>query len=68
MAGSVKWLASPFDRHDLNALAAAARQIPGHTDHTGLAVATLNGLAPDLDTGDIALCWGPDDIIRAWET
>ncbi|GAA4993122.1 ATP-binding protein [Yinghuangia aomiensis] len=68
MAGSVKWLASPFNRHDLDTLATAARHIPGHTDQTGLAVVSLSGLGPDLDTGGITLHWGPDDIVRAWET
>lgn len=66
--GSAKWLLSPFDRHDLAALTRSAPQVPGFSpDRTGLVVASLSGLASDIDTGMIDLAWGPDQLIGAWQ-
>jgi AAA+ ATPase superfamily predicted ATPase len=66
--GSIKWLASPFDRHDLSNLTRAAPQVPGFTlGTTGLVAATLSGLSPDADNGNITLCWGPEETIQSWE-
>ncbi|EST38330.1 ATPase [Streptomycetaceae bacterium MP113-05] len=66
-AGSVKWLGTPFDRHDLTALRRGADQVPGFTEAApGLVAVTLSGLAPDLDPRDLALVWGPDDVLAAW--
>ncbi len=65
--GSVKWLASPFDRHDLADLARSAPQVPGFTlGQTGLVVASLSGIELDADTGAVDLVWGPDQLIGAW--
>jgi hypothetical protein len=66
--GSIKWLASPFDRHGLNDLAHAAPQVPGFTlGTTGLVAATLSGLAHDANNGTITLCWGPEQAIQSWQ-
>src|SRR6266536_659164 len=65
--GSVQWLASPFDRHDLADLARSAPQVPGFTlGQTGLVVASLSGIELDADTGAVDLVWGPDQLIGAW--
>lgn len=65
--GSVKWLASPFDRHDLADLTRAAPQVPGFAlGETGLVVASQAGLASDVDRGMVDLLWGPTELISAW--
>ena len=49
-AGSIKWLGSAFDAHDLAALQRGAAQIPGHDPTaTGVAVVSLAGTALGLD-------------------
>ncbi|ROO89766.1 hypothetical protein EDD29_7474 [Actinocorallia herbida] len=66
-AGSTKWLASPFGTHDLDALHRSARQIPGYDSATsGLVVATLSGISPDLDPRSVDLVWTPGDVLDAW--
>lgn len=62
--GSIKWLATPFDRHDLARIRAAAPAVPGHTARTGVVVASRSGVADDLDSID--LLWGPTDLVNAW--
>jgi uncharacterized protein len=65
--GSVKWLSSPFDRHNLADLTRSAPQVPGFTPgRTGLVVATLAGIAPDVDPGAAHLVWGADHLVQAW--
>lgn len=65
--GSVKWLSSPFDRHDLADLARSAPQVPGFTPgETGLVVVSLSGIELDADAGAVDLVWGPDQLISAW--
>ncbi|XVV09878.1 ATP-binding protein [Actinoplanes sp. CA-131856] len=65
--GSLKWLGSPFDTHDLHRLRDGAGQIPGFDPaHTGLLVVTRSGA--DLPAGAVDLVWGPDDIVDAWRT
>jgi AAA+ ATPase superfamily predicted ATPase len=67
LVGSVKWLAGPFDRHDMASLTAAAPQVPGfELAATTLAVVSLSGLAPEVPTDPIGLNWGPDDVLSAW--
>lgn len=64
-AGSVKWLASPFDIHDLTALTRAAPQIPGFTPGaTGLVVVSRSGA--DLPEGLVDVVWSAADVVRAW--
>jgi uncharacterized protein len=66
-AGSVKWLGTPFDGHDLAALRRGAADVPGFTDAgAGLAVVTLSGLGPGLGAQELDLVWGPDDVVAAW--
>lgn len=64
--GSIKWLAGPFDHHDLTALRRAAVEVPGF-DHgaTGLLIASLSGTATDLDLTD-CLAWTPQDLVESW--
>lgn len=67
--GSIKWLASPFDTHDLAALRRSALQVPGHDPATtGLVVASLNGLDSGVDAGSVDLLWTPQDVIGAWRS
>jgi hypothetical protein len=64
--GSIKWLGTPFDRHDLAAHHAATALLPGYEPgHTGTVIASLSGNdLPADDTVDVA--WGSDQIIEAW--
>jgi hypothetical protein len=66
-AGSIKWLGTPFDRHDLAALAAGVAEIPGFAvGQTGLVIVTRSGSVADLDLAHVDLVWSPDDVVRAW--
>ncbi|MFI5714314.1 ATP-binding protein [Nocardia sp. NPDC051750] len=66
--GSVKWLGSPFDEHDLTALRRSAVQVPGYTPgETHLIAATRAGVGPGLESAGIDLVWGPDDMLSAWQ-
>lgn len=68
-AGSIKWLGSPFDAHDLAALHHAAPAIPGFSlADSGFAVVSLSGLDPSVDPGSVDLCWGPDDVVAAFRS
>jgi AAA+ ATPase superfamily predicted ATPase len=64
--GSIKWLTTPFDRHDLAAHHAAAAQVPGHqVSSTGTAIISLSGVnLPKNHGADVV--WGPEQIIDAW--
>lgn len=63
--GSIKWLEDrPFDRHDYDSLARSLSAVPG-TDHgTALVAVSRSGVAKNLP---LALHWGPEDLVRAWE-
>lgn len=66
--GSVKWLDSPFDRHDHASLLRAAPAVPGFSaGHTGLAVVSRSGLAGGLGADVADLVWGPADVLAAWQ-
>jgi hypothetical protein len=66
-AGSIKWLGTPFDNHDLSAMAAGVAEVPGFTvGRSGLVIVTRSGLVAGLDLGHVDLVWGPDDVVRAW--
>ncbi|MFB9726938.1 ATP-binding protein [Haloechinothrix salitolerans] len=66
-AGSIKWLNSPFDRHDLKALLASVRHLPGfEPGESGLAIVSLSGAGADLDTADVDLIWGPAEVLSTW--
>ncbi|WP_433181332.1 hypothetical protein [Actinoallomurus sp. CA-150999] len=65
-AGSIKWLASPFDGHDLAATRRAVTRIPGFdSGATGLVVASRGGLGADVERS-IDLLWSPEDVVGAW--
>jgi len=65
--GSVKWLGSPFDHHDLAELLRGSAEVPGFTfGATGIAIASLSGVAPGVDTARVDLRWGPQDVVSAW--
>jgi hypothetical protein len=67
-AGSIKWLGTRFDRHDLTVLARGVTAVPGYLPgEVGLVVVSLSGLDPDLDTGLVRLAWGPADVVSAWQ-
>jgi AAA+ ATPase superfamily predicted ATPase len=66
--GSVKWLSSPFDRHDLANLTSAAPQVPGFSlSGTDLVVVSRSGIAAGLSKEMVGLLWGPDQVISAWQ-
>jgi len=66
-AGSVKWLASPFDQQDLNALRTGAAEVPGFgPGSTGLAVVSLSGVTRAVSDGAVDLVWGANDVVAAW--
>lgn len=65
-AGSIKWLNTPFDRHDLAALARAAPVVPGHVPaETDLIVVSRSGTR-NLEAGTVRLEWSPADVVGAW--
>lgn len=65
--GSIKWLTTPFDDHDLSALRKAAVQVPGYEPgDTGLVVATRSGTADGTNSAGVDLFWGPADVLAAW--
>lgn len=67
-AGSVKWLASPFDQHDLAALVEGAAEIPGFSSNVAnLAVVSLPGTTAAVASGGVGLVWGPQDVVSAWQ-
>lgn len=68
-AGSVKWLATPFDNHDFAKLARSAVEVPGFTfGSTGLVIVSLSGTHPNLDLGRTDLVWGPSDVTSVWRS
>ena len=68
-AGSVKWLTSPFDQHDLTALAQGAAEIPGFAaDTANLAVVSLSGTTDQVAASGVGLVWGARDVISAWRS
>jgi hypothetical protein len=66
-AGSVKWLSSPFDHHDLAALQMGAAQVPGFAPgSTGLAVVSLSGTTGPMSDAGVELVWSARDVVSAW--
>ncbi|SFC20411.1 AAA family ATPase [Streptomyces aidingensis] len=66
-AGSVKWLGTPFDQHDLAALRRGAAEVPGlDPGTTEPVVVSLSGLHTAVDRAAVRLLWGPQDILAAW--
>ncbi|MEV2210781.1 ATP-binding protein [Streptomyces sp. NPDC050997] len=66
-AGSVKWLSSPFDHHDLAALQTGAAQVPGFVPgSTGLAVVSLSGTTGPMADAGVELVWSARNVVSAW--
>jgi hypothetical protein len=66
--GSVKWLSSPFDGHDLTDLVRSAPQVPGfRPGGTGLVVVSRSGLSPEANSDEVGLVWGPEQVVGAWQ-
>lgn len=64
--GSLKWLETPFDTHDLHKLHAGARHVPGFdASHTALLAVTRSGA--NLPADAVRVVWGPDDVVTAWQ-
>ena len=66
-AGSVKWLNRPFDGRDLADLQKGAISIPGYSPGvTGLVAVSAGGVATGA-VAQLALCWGPEEVLAAYE-
>ena len=66
-AGSIKWLSSPFDGHDLDALHRAVTQIPGFDPAAaGLVVVSLGGLATGVGLKSTDLAWTAQEMVDVW--
>ncbi|ROP37227.1 hypothetical protein EDD40_2527 [Saccharothrix texasensis] len=66
-AGSIKWIGSTFNRHDLETLRHSANHVLGYeAGRSGLVVVALSGA--DIDTDDVDLVWGPEEIMDCWRT
>lgn len=66
--GSVKWLSTRFDDHDLSSLRKAAIQVPGYEPgETGLVVASRAGIAQETKHAGVDLVWGAEDVLSSWE-
>jgi AAA+ ATPase superfamily predicted ATPase len=64
-AGSVKWLDTPFDEHDMSALHKSVAQLSDYKPgETGLVVATRSG----IHRCKADLVWKPDDVLSAWRS
>ncbi|WP_433758017.1 ATP-binding protein [Nocardia sp. CA-135398] len=65
-AGSIKWLGTPFDHHDLAELTRGAASVPGFVPHeTALVAVSLADIERTLaDTIDLA--WNATDVLSAW--
>jgi uncharacterized protein len=65
-AGSVKWLDRPFDDHDFAALQRDTIAVPGfEPGRTSLVAVSRAGAVSDVSR-QLALCWGPRDVIAAF--
>ena len=65
--GTLKWLGTPLDAHDLRKLQDGARHVPGFDEsRTGLIAVTRSGA--DLPAGALQMVWGPDDLVAAWDS
>jgi hypothetical protein len=65
-AGSVKWLNRPFDARDLAELQKGAMSIPGYSPGTTSLVAVSAGGVATAVAAQLALCWGPEDVVAAY--
>lgn len=64
--GSIKWLEKrPFDRHDYDDLVRDMLAVPGADYRTPLVAVSRSGHDRGLP---LAASWGPEDLIRAWDS
>ena len=64
--GSVKWLENqPFGAHEYEALVRAKPAVPGAEPGTPLVAVSRCGVADGLP---LAAHWGPEDLVRAWQS
>lgn len=64
-AGSIKWLGTSFDAHDLAALRRDAVRVPGFdAEAGGLVVVSLSGVHPGVE--GVGLAWSAHDVVAAW--
>lgn len=65
--GSIKWLASAVDRHDVATLRHAATVLPGfEAGNTGFVMASRSGRAKDVPAEAVDLWWSPAEVIAAY--
>ncbi|ADD45080.1 hypothetical protein [Stackebrandtia nassauensis] len=65
-AGSIKWLESAFDGHDLSDLINAVANLPGFRRDSGLLIVSLSGVDERADPRPVDVVWGPGDVLDAW--
>jgi len=65
-AGSVKWLDRPFDERDLASLRHGAAAVPGFEPGRTALVAVSRAEILDSVSGQLALSWGPDNVVAAF--
>ena len=66
-AGSIKWVESGFDHHDLKTLQRSASRLPGWDPaESGLVVVSRSGLTSRVDRNTVDLVWEPRDVVQAW--
>lgn len=64
--GSIKWLGTPFDGHDLADLTRGSAKVPGADPaQTGLVVVSLSGTTDEVEAD---LVWGAEEVLAAWES
>ncbi|MEU6857717.1 DUF234 domain-containing protein [Glycomyces sp. NPDC046736] len=64
--GSIKWIGTPFDRHDFAALVSGSAKVPGaEPSQTGLVAVSLSGVTEGIEAD---LVWGPQEVLAAWES
>lgn len=65
--GSIKWLSTSFDHHDLAAHRTAATHVPGYdATRTATVLVTRAGIADTVQTDQADLVWGPEEVVEAW--
>lgn len=64
-AGSIKWLGTPFDQHDLTALTRGALRIPGFEPGVTGLVGVSRGGFRDVEALDVT--WGPQEVVGVWQ-
>ncbi len=66
-AGSITWLDRRFDDRDLGALRRVAPYVPGFDPGSaGLVAVSLSGFSGDAAAGQLAVRWGPEEVVGAY--